>query len=498
MNTTKRASRYLLRNRKKTALIFFLVFVLAVIGSGAFSIHQAVHHTKERLFTTIPAFASISFRPEQHQQFELNFPIEQIRKISELSYVANYAYYLDHTFYSTELRRYINSRPDESWGVRPEDITDIEGIQQNIEDGYIENFHVRGVSTRNVYLEAGIIRMIEGRDFEESELQQGLPVAVISDGFARINNLEVGSTFELDNIFFDGGHFFESAGTIMSFDDFMNSAVVNQKTEVTVIGIFEVLRFMDSDNLWQNIQFTQNALNRIYVPLRFVEDSRNFLLEQGSTLYRGVGATFFVNDPRDLSDFLNVANTEILSDVGWTLVDLSENLEAVLPVLEMMEWLASTVLYGVFIAAAIILALLISLSVRDRRSEIGLYLALGERKINIAKQLFSEVLVTTILAMSLGLFTGNLLSGTLADTMLQSELLAHETEEPFLRFFPPMELMWFDTGEVALEEVAETFDFSLSPQEITIFYSIGIVSVLLGATLPITTIIRLNPKEIIM
>lgn len=455
----------------------------------------------------MPAIASITWNPTSFSDNFEELTHETIREIGSFPHVERYIYEIGHTFYSTELQRYINSRPDESWGIASENITDSHGILHRIEDGHLDRFYVTGVSTGNIAMETELIRIVAGRNFEERELQQGIPVVLISEGFARTNELEVGSTFTLDNMLYDDSirHIFDAGGeAVFSFDDIMDTVLVNQQLEVTVIGLFEVLRFMDLDYLWQNIHATQGLLNSIFIPSEIVAEARSFINAQGNELISnfrargdGLQTAFQIDDPRNLSTFLSVVNDEVLGN-GWEMGDLSENITAVLSVLETKELLASSILYGIIAVTVSVLVLLVSLSVRDRRNEIGIYLALGEKKLKIIKQIVFEFLMISILALSLGLLAGNLISESLSTTMLQSELVVYEPAERRMNWASrPPELWWFDTGEVALEDVVD-FDFSLSLREIKIFYGIGAAAVLLGSALPLSMIVRLNPKEILM
>ncbi|MCL1948770.1 MAG: hypothetical protein FWF59_03460 [Turicibacter sp.] len=368
MTMAKRAVYYLLRNCKKTALIFTLIFILGVIGSGAFSIYQTVHHTKDSLISQVPAIASI--RPTLGGG-NTALTLETIREIGGLPHVKSYVYEIGHMFYSTELQRYINSQPDESWNVRPQDITDWWGISHRIEDGHLDRFQATGVSTGNLALETELIRIVSGRNFEETELKQGIPVVLVSEGFARTNGLEVGSAFTVNNLLYDNYihmHLDGGGERIFAFDGILESVLVNQPLEVTVIGIFEVLQFMDIDYLWQNIFATQGLLNSIFMPSTIVEEARSFINAQGNELIPGfweqgdgTRTAFLLDDPRNLSAFLTSANQDIFDD-DWMMDDLSGNIGPVMSVLEMKEMFASSILYGAVLVAVVVLALLVNLS----------------------------------------------------------------------------------------------------------------------------------------
>jgi len=110
-----------------------------------------------------------------------------------------------------------------------------------------------------------------------------------------------------------------------------------------------------------------------------------------------------------------------------------------------------------------------------------------------------EYLIVAALALSFGLFIGNLFSESLSDTLLRSELIAYEPAEDSMGWSDrPSELWWHDTGVVILDEVIETFDFSLSATEVTVFYGLGLLAIILGVGIPLSLIVRLKPKNILM
>lgn len=71
---------------------------------------------------------------------------------------------------------------------------------------------------------------------------------------------------------------------------------------------------------------------------------------------------------------------------------------------------SKTIVIMVSIAGATILGLIITLSIKERRKEIGILLSIGEKKWKLMGQLLVEVLCIAVLAFGLSLATGEKVS----------------------------------------------------------------------------------------
>ena len=69
------------------------------------------------------------------------------------------------------------------------------------------------------------------------------------------------------------------------------------------------------------------------------------------------------------------------------------------------------------------MSLLITLFLRDRKQEIGIYLAIGDKKGRVTAQFLTEVLGLSLVAITLSLFTGSLLANNFSQTMVQNNLM---------------------------------------------------------------------------
>jgi putative ABC transport system permease protein len=83
-----------------------------------------------------------------------------------------------------------------------------------------------------------------------------------------------------------------------------------------------------------------------------------------------------------------------------------------------------TFMIVVIVLGAIILLLLASISIRERKYEIGVLRAMGMKKGKVALGLWSEILMITCVCLVIGLGIGTLASQPVSDMLLKSQVSA--------------------------------------------------------------------------
>ena len=165
-----------------------------------------------------------------------------------------------------------------------------------------------------------------------------------------------------------------------------------------------------------------------------------------------------------------------------------------------MKWISSVVLLATIVATIIILSLLITLFLRDRRHEIGILLAIGEKKIKVIGQIVLEIVLIAIIAISLSLFSGNILLSTISDKMLNDQIAAQEQQLDQIGYMSISS--WLDfmgySNDISSEDLREIYKVPLDVTVICLYYVIGLLTVIISTIIPLIYITRLNPKKILM
>jgi len=524
MNLFKRVQTSIVRCYGKTLSLFILITILALFAISSILIKQAVVNTHVNLQNQLPAIITIRLdqqalrntfgRNELPPQNLLQIRSDTIRKIGNLPYVHTFEY---STFWnrllSNELMRVFNpelylltSTP--FLGTDHRSLLAWAGIDN------LEQFSLKGINQPQVMdIESRLINLVNGRTFTQAEVDKGIPVAIISQDFLEVNQLSIGGTFSMEKRI---SHLAEDGIFIpeVYFSD--ENTIASKWIEFEIVGTFE--RELDKDVIWEpsDIDRHQDFLNRIYTPNRVIESIMEFrqdvLLEKRppgfeymieefqaseimGELLRFEQIMFLLHSPIQITDFRNAAEN-ILPEF-WVVDDLTHIFADIEAPMETLNEISHAFMIGTAIATLISLSLLIILFFRDRRSEFGIYLALGARKTTILLQNLVEVLVVSVIAISLALLISIPFSSTLSSTMLRNHLISLPLEDDFRNFNPNSpEALGFRV-EMSHEEMLELWEVSLNSETIVNFYLLSLLAVIASTVIPNFYVMKISPKEIL-
>jgi len=487
-------------------ILFFVVFLLGVVTSGAIVVGQAIIQTEVNLLRQIPPVATIIQDAEAIEEYELLhgefegfewLSAEVIEAVGYLSYVRAFNYsVIAHNFFSRELRL-----------PREAQVYSIDGLDESISFEFelfsrytqgvegIEVMRLKGVSYPAIVdIEEGVLELVHGRAFTTEEMEGNLEVALISQAFAEVNHLQVGETFYIDHIIFDEGTLEE---------------VANESIGLEIVGIFTPAVELDLDSELIDIINHINFSSLIYVPITiaksstyaFLDHFKEFDVEQFNIvrergfMYEDI--IFVLYDSLDLNSFVAAAS-ELIPDF-WRMNDLSDSFSEMTTSMSTLQGLSSGIMIGGAMASIFALSLLIVLFLHDRREEVGIYLALGEKKSYIVLQVFVEVLTVAVVAIALSLIIGSTLAEYLSQEMIRNDLIANSSADRFIRMgsFNDFNAMGYGF-EMTIEEMLEAYSVSLDIMTILLFFLVSITTTLLSTSVSMIYLARLNPKDILM
>lgn len=517
MGILKRAITSVSRNFGKTTLLISIIILLGTLLSVAISVNKAFYQTDARLRERLPSVAVLEFIGD-FDDVERNATVpnmEMIEAVASLSYVRDYD--INSMGFLRAPLTYANIPINPSWSDELrlaviESYEDLLSIHEN--DPYLF-FSTRGThAVKPTHEQAGIIKLEDGRFMTELEHQEGLPVALVSNGFAEVNHLSVGDTIQLENIAQNQqsmtDYIFEN-GDVSSVSHLDQFIAARMSIEFEIIGIFSVADdLIPSDTTF--VDFTllsaRELVNTIFIPHtlqyeldQFIREHMIFHDEFPQEFDFGFVFTpfFILEDPRDFPAFSQAA-AEVIPEY-WRVVDTSGSFAPFSRSMDTMLWVAELIFWGSLIAIVVVLSLVITLFVRDRKHEIGVYRALGESRMKILMQMMIEVLGISLLAMILALFIGNVLSTALSRQILEKEIMRTISDDYSTRVLSEditFDLEIFDPGPMTIEEMLEAYDVTLDTQTIVAFFGFGILAISISTMLPIVYIMRLDPKEILL
>jgi len=500
MNVFQRIWISLKRKFGTIFLLFLLTFILGSVVVGTILVSQAVLNVEESLRRNLPPVATLElhlpydfwdgFEWDSNESFELDHvTLDLIYEIADLPYVAE----MDHSFHS------FWESPIDS-GIIPVTLGDI--LPTLMDD--LTTQHIRRPDF--IDLNTGLISLVEGRNFTEEEINVRSDIfpVLISSKLADLNQLSVGSIFYLESVL--RGEFLPD-GSILGIEE-----TGRFQFEFEVIGIFELAREIVAGGEWENDYSTFTILNRLYTPAWVaveVSDIRELFLYEKHDWWEiqepyqdtWLQLAFLLYDPFDLPTFEDAAN-ELLPNY-WEVITLSNAFATISGTAETISRISEIIIWFVVSVAIVVLTLVVMLILRERKYEIGVYLALGERRWKVILQLMLEVLTIGIVAIALSLGSGSILARTSSEYFLRQQLIYQEelrVQQKENTSFSPLwdPLHWFSPGAPTIEEMMEQYEVILDAEVITWFSSVSILVLVVSSIIPTIYILRFSPKEILM
>ncbi|MED2915222.1 ABC transporter permease [Bacillus thuringiensis] len=309
----------------------------------------------------------------------------------------------------------------------------------------------------------GKSKIVDGKPITEQMQDQN--VALMEKRLAEQNNLKVGDKVKVQ------------------------SGDKKETLEVEIIGIYET----NEQPMGQNAPPMMNPANKLYMPYSTLKK-----LETDEGMSSSIQVVYLLNDPQYIDAFKKEAKK---SDIDFNYFKLDAQDSLYKQMIGPIENIASTsqmIIYMVSIAGAIILGLIIMLSIKARRKEMGILLSIGEKKWKLMAQFVVEVVCIAILAFGLSLTTGTKVSQFVGDNLLSSEIATASEEKDDSQNGSVMMVGAGGTLQDQKEEPIDKIDVSVTGEDVGKMGGMGLAIAILATLLPALSILRLNPKQILL
>ena len=468
MNFINRSLLSIKRRKNRSIILFIAVFLICNVMAGAISVKNALLNTEKSFTDLIPVEVSIV---DDYSYFlddsDTSLTEDIVKKIGNSSYIKNYYYYYKYYLGSDKLE---NGK---------EDVIVRAGDSDDNEYHAFNSFDIYGAFKKTVIQqEDGSIKIISGNSFADENIKNGDNVILVSQEVAIKNKLEVGDKIKLG-----------SQINIYSADS------TTVEDEYTIIGIFETSKSYERDTEGNLVEIESQYVDTIYMPNEAVKNIHNKVItereKQNVDDYDpfSIETKYQLNSIDDIEEFKS-ENLNALPK-GYVFEDNSESISSVTGPMNNMKDLSNIIVYASIIASIIIIGLISILFCKERKKEMGIYLALGERKKNIAMQLLFETLLVAIIAITISVFTGNMIAKNVSNKMLQNQITEQNTKLSESNYYNYDSL-------IDDEEIISNYNVSLNGSTILMIYGISILSISLATILPICYTLKLNPRKILM
>ena len=340
------------------------------------------------------------------------------------------------------------------------------------------DFQIKGVSESSSYSEfsAGTASLVEGEAITSADEETNN--VLIEQSLAEANDLSVGDKFK-----------------IKDSDD--------KDVEVTIKGIYKTSNSGDSMSARFNFMNPANTIFSSYTMVNTLTGS------EGKTID---SAVYNLEDPKDMDSFVKQANKLIDTDT-FSLETNDQMYQQMLQPLNNVSSFAKNIVILVAAAGVIILTLIIMLSIRERKYEIGVLLSLGESRMKVISQFFVEIFVCMVFALGIAAASGNVVGNAVGNQLLSQQTSSQNADGQEANAAGnnggPGQMPGGGNGGprgggqmggnpfTQSEEIQE-LNISMQPTEILSLAGIGLGISFFSIVLSSAGILRLNPKKILI
>lgn len=424
------------------------------------------------------AASSDSSSTESKPQFESSpIDVSDANELAKLNHVASYNYYsstqaLASGFDPIESSGDTSSSNDESSTTAE---TQGPGGGQGGPQMVDADLSISGLldSATSTDFEAGTSELTSGVAITSADKDKN--VAMVEENLAEENDWKVGDSF-----------------TVTSSDG-------NTKVTLKIVGIYKTTD--SGSDMAQNFSFL-NPYNKVYVPYTVANTIK------GSDYKNTVdSAVYTMDDAANISAFEKEAKK--VDSIDWDTFKLDANdtlYQQMIGPINSVASFSKNVVYIVSIAGALILGLLVMMQVRDRKYEMGVLLAIGEKRGKLIAQFFVEILIVALVSFGLAAASSHYVAQLAGNQLLaQQNSSTNETTTSTENRGPgggggqggPGGFGQSVSNLTKNTEQIKELDIQVTLEDMLKMGGIGIGIAFISVLLPATLVLRMNPKTIL-
>lgn len=465
MRNLKRAYLGVTKRTKKSALTLLIIVTVVTMMTIGLAIQNTVEQATEKTKSQMKSEITITkdWANTDATDFEkipnINRKVlEQINKVKGV----NTTHVVTDTFVRTNNK-----------SVKYEDGEMMKTIFNKLKYSPTNNLY--GLDNKNDIdaFKSGDTKLIEGKMPIESNEKKAL---IISNSYAKLNKLKVGDKITL----------------------FAGEMYGKQKVKYTISGIYENITEVVRGPL--DVDNTSNPENNFYTTVKNTEETATLDTPNVPLIYNKAKIT--VENIDELPKVIERIKKEV--PIEWKYMAFESDYEQYLDATKSINKVASIskiILWISGISGVAILSLIMILSLRDRKYEIGVLLSVGERKIGIIVQIMSEILVIFMLSFVLALSISTISANKVGEALISSEVQKEQQVEKQQELNESDNKALIQGKENKNEEIKKINKLNVDVTSFKVIITsllIGLIIVIVATLLPLLTMLRKDPKTIML
>lgn len=447
MGSFKRAVLYITRKKKKSILMFFILFCIATAVLSGISIKKATSIARQN--SSKETANTFEIQNNLATNFTGTMPESLVNKVSKVNGIKNY------------------DASVQGIGLVFKQLQNVEPKNNTVQytDKKYENLfpvEAHKFTEYDTKFMSKSFRLVEGRHLVEGDKNKVL----VHKALAEKNNLKVG-----DRII----------GTKDSLD-YNAYKDAPSEYDLEIVGIFES---QNTDRMGSKLEIPENLILSDMNTLNAL-----YGYSKGNSQY--TSAVFNTNKNVD----------DVISDVNkiqenWSLYNISKSDDTFLALsksFDSLEKIVNMLLIGSIIVGIIVLSLVLAFWIQGRIHETGILLSIGVGKFKIISQYIIELLLISVLAFGTSYFSSKMISQNIGDAMVSQA--SKQAVQEVQQGFGGMSL-GYDANTSLATQTVDGIDVDVSLKEVLYVYAIGATIIISSVMISSSSIIRLKPKEIL-
>ncbi|MBQ9036221.1 MAG: FtsX-like permease family protein [Erysipelotrichaceae bacterium] len=342
-------------------------------------------------------------------------------------------------------------------------------------------------------------RVTEGRSFTDEEIKEGRFVCMVPKGFTvyspgtdtKIKDAEIGDIVYCRSSFFKEGQY--AGGKIYRFE--IIGIIQNENSEddsqFRVVVPNQCILKIRNDDLYYSELYDSEIMGAEWAdmaPSQYDFSNYDRMLYFTLTAEKMIEMSrvrIELNHPRDIEKFNDYYHSH-LSDYPTLKVSVSTaDFDRIAGPVRNLRNLSQIVCIVVTLVSLLVTGLLVLLSIKNRFREMGLYLALGERKCKVVLDLVTEYVIIGFLALTISMFIGNRIAEKGAEAVIsQYDFPAEQIESEFTT--------------ATTEDVINAFDVKLDSDSALMLTACTMGIVLIASSFASLYVVRIKPREVLL
>lgn len=465
MSIFKRIVQSIINLKKRTIILSILFIVVSVfLISGAAiqnSLKKVMNETKNQVNPIISVELDLDALMKEMYGGESsnnkqNIDEKLVEKISNSPYVKDFSVYSDAAVSTQFSSAETTNVPDQA------------------PKGYTTPTNDLSIfDSTNPDLAKTEIKVVEGKLPDDSDLENPI---MVSEKYAKEYNLNVGDSLKLD------------------LNSGFQEDKIKKEMNAKVSGIYTLTE--DNDPV-----YLKKEKETFYSTRKLLDDVKKIQTQDeeiNSPIMHYEKVKVELKNPMDTDKFIS----EIKSVGGdFSSIKFNSTYEQYKTISNMIDKIMnifSVLQLVIFAVAAVIVSLIMLLSLRERKYEIGLLLALGETKFKILLQMFLEVMTVLAISFMIGFGISNFIVNPIATETINQEMqqtISDNKQEPMVQRGP--NYVEDTSVKLGTEIQIQKQDKVQNMRVAGFIFLILLVIILCSTTIPTMSILKKSPKSIL-